>query len=193
MTSDDYDDDDDDDDGGRHGAALLCHRITARYSEAEFFWWRTFDEAVEAVRVLTPCSDKCEQTHTIVARHPHAAGRYRVESYGTGGQLGRGLDNAAGAGNHTSANGLTPPQRPAESEKPTDDTILTPRVRRRRNNVTPALLARVAEVYRANIDTGTQAAIAAEFDISTPTASDYVMRARKAGYLPPTKPGVKRA
>jgi hypothetical protein len=59
--------------------------------------------------------------------------------------------------------------------------------------ITPALLQRVAEVYRANIDHAPTEAVAKTFGVKSRMASTYVQRARAAGYLPPTKQGKKQA
>jgi hypothetical protein len=60
-------------------------------------------------------------------------------------------------------------------------------------DITPELLERVAEVYRANIDRAPTEAVAKTFGVKQRMASTYVQRARTAGYLPPTKQGKKRA
>ena len=62
-----------------------------------------------------------------------------------------------------------------------------------KRSLTPAFLARVAEIYRANIADGPTRAVRATFMVSERTASDYVQRARRAGLLPPTTPGKKQA
>ena len=62
-----------------------------------------------------------------------------------------------------------------------------------KRKLTPAFLARVAEIYRANLDDGPTRAVRAAFMVSERTASDYVQRARRAGLLPPTTPGKKQA
>jgi len=59
--------------------------------------------------------------------------------------------------------------------------------------LTPALLAEVAQVYRARIDDRPTAAVAAAFGVAHRTAALYVQRAREAGLLPPTTRGKKRA
>ena len=69
--------------------------------------------------------------------------------------------------------------------------------RRRRGpglrDITPELLERVAEVYRANFDHAPTEAVAKTFGVKSRMASTYVQRARAAGYLPPTKQGKKHA
>jgi hypothetical protein len=62
-----------------------------------------------------------------------------------------------------------------------------------KRSLTPAFLARVAEIYRANLADGPTRAVRATFMVSERTASDYVQRARRAGLLPPTTPGKKQA
>jgi hypothetical protein len=59
--------------------------------------------------------------------------------------------------------------------------------------ITPELLERVAEVYRANINHAPTEAVAKTFGVKSRMASTYVQRARAAGFLPPTKQGKKRA
>jgi len=59
--------------------------------------------------------------------------------------------------------------------------------------VTPELLRSVAEVYRRNIDRAPTQAVARSFGVKSRMASTYVDRARRAGYLPPTKQGKKKA
>jgi hypothetical protein len=59
--------------------------------------------------------------------------------------------------------------------------------------ITPELLQRVADVYRANIDHAPTEAVAKTFGVKSRMASTYVQRARAAGYLPPTKQGKKQA
>ena len=54
-------------------------------------------------------------------------------------------------------------------------------------------LKEVAALYRDNVDDGPWQAIMDRFDISESTAGRYVLLARKAGYLPPTNPGKKKA
>ena len=59
--------------------------------------------------------------------------------------------------------------------------------------ITPALLESVPDVYRRNIDHAPTQAVARAFGVKSRMASNYVDRARRAGYLPPTKQGKKRA
>lgn len=54
-------------------------------------------------------------------------------------------------------------------------------------------LKRVADVYRKNIRHAPTKAVAEAFNVKNRTASMYVEKARKAGYLPETKQGQKRA
>lgn len=69
--------------------------------------------------------------------------------------------------------------------------------RRRRKpglrDITPQLLERVAETYRANINHAPTEAVAKTFGVKQRMASTYVQRARTAGYLPATKQGKKQA
>jgi hypothetical protein len=60
-------------------------------------------------------------------------------------------------------------------------------------DITPELLERVAEIYRANIDHAPTQAVGRAFNVRSRMASEYVQRARAQGLLPPTKPGKKRA
>lgn len=55
------------------------------------------------------------------------------------------------------------------------------------------VLRQVAEVYRANVSHAPTKAVAKHFSVRDRMASTYVDRARKAGYLPPTKQGQKKA
>jgi hypothetical protein len=59
--------------------------------------------------------------------------------------------------------------------------------------ITDEFLASVADVYRRNIDHAPTQAVARTFGVKPRMASNYVDRARKAGHLPPTKQGKKRA
>ena len=59
--------------------------------------------------------------------------------------------------------------------------------------ITKDLLKKVAEVYRDNIHRAPTKAVAKHFAVKDRMASTYVDRARKAGYLPPTKQGQKKA
>jgi hypothetical protein len=65
--------------------------------------------------------------------------------------------------------------------------------KRTRAKVTDKRLREVAELYRDNVDDGPWQAIMDRFGVSESTAGRYVLLARKAGYLPPTKPGKKNA
>ena len=58
--------------------------------------------------------------------------------------------------------------------------------------ITPTFLARVAEIYRANLDHAPTLAVQKAFVVSPRMASEYVQRARRAGLLPPTTPGKKK-
>jgi hypothetical protein len=70
-----------------------------------------------------------------------------------------------------------------------DRTAAAARESRRgiRRKMTPALLARVAQVHRANPNAPTRA-VAEAFDVAHRTAGLYVHEARKAGLLPPLEP-----
>jgi hypothetical protein len=59
--------------------------------------------------------------------------------------------------------------------------------------ITPELLKSVADVYRRNINHAPTQAVARTFGVKPRMASNYVDRARQAGYLPPTKQGKKKA
>jgi len=59
--------------------------------------------------------------------------------------------------------------------------------------ITESFLKSVADVYRANIDRAPTKAVAKTFGVKDRMASTYVDRARRAGHLPPTKQGQKRA
>jgi hypothetical protein len=59
--------------------------------------------------------------------------------------------------------------------------------------LTDDVLRQVAEVYRANIKRAPTQAVAKQFGVKDRMASAYVDRARKAGHLPPTKQGQKKA
>lgn len=59
--------------------------------------------------------------------------------------------------------------------------------------ITSELLKSVADVYRHNIDHAPTQAVARAFGVKLRMASTYVDRARRAGYLPPTKQGKKKA
>lgn len=58
--------------------------------------------------------------------------------------------------------------------------------------VTPKLLARVAEVYRAHLSGAPTRAVGEAFGVGPRMAAEYVSRARRAGLLPPTTPGKKK-
>ena len=60
-------------------------------------------------------------------------------------------------------------------------------------SITPAFLKAVADVYSRNLDGAPTAAVAKAFGVKSRMASGYVDSARKAGYLPPTSQGKKRA
>jgi hypothetical protein len=59
--------------------------------------------------------------------------------------------------------------------------------------LTDDVLRKVAEVYRDNIKHGPTKAVAKHFGVKDRMASTYVDRARKAGHLPATKQGQKKA
>ena len=60
-------------------------------------------------------------------------------------------------------------------------------------DITPQLLERVAEIYRANISRYPTKAVQHHFQVSQRMAAEYVSRARQRGLLPPTKKGRKLA
>jgi hypothetical protein len=64
---------------------------------------------------------------------------------------------------------------------------------RSRRKVTDELLQQVAALYRDTIDSGPWRAIAEADGVSETTAGRYILLARKAGHLPPTDPGKKKA
>jgi hypothetical protein len=66
-------------------------------------------------------------------------------------------------------------------------------VARSAHKITPEFLARVAEVYRDNINEKPVRAVELAFGVSNSTAGKYVMRARAKGLLPPTSKGRKSA
>jgi hypothetical protein len=55
------------------------------------------------------------------------------------------------------------------------------------------LLKQVARVYRENIRRAPTKAVAKRFGLKERMASSYVQRARRKGFLPPTKQGQKKA
>jgi hypothetical protein len=59
--------------------------------------------------------------------------------------------------------------------------------------ITDEFLASVAEVYRRNIAHAPTQAVARTFGVKPRMASNYVDKARRAGLLPPTKQGRKKA
>jgi hypothetical protein len=65
--------------------------------------------------------------------------------------------------------------------------------RPRRRKVTDDMLGEVARVYRDHFDEGPWQAIKDRFSVSESTAGRYVLLARKAGYLPDTTAGKKKA
>jgi hypothetical protein len=67
------------------------------------------------------------------------------------------------------------------------------RLPRERRVITDSLLKLVAEVYRENIRGGPTKAVGKHFGVGDRMASTYVDRARRKGYLPPTKQGKKKA
>ncbi len=68
-------------------------------------------------------------------------------------------------------------------------------VRRARSgrDITPELLERVAAIYRENISGHPTAAVQHHFQVGQRMAAEYVSRARRRGFLPPTKRGKKQA
>jgi hypothetical protein len=65
--------------------------------------------------------------------------------------------------------------------------------RGRKRDITPALLERVADIYRANIRNAPTKAVEHHFHVSQRMAAEYVSRARRAGLLPTTRRGKKQA
>jgi hypothetical protein len=65
--------------------------------------------------------------------------------------------------------------------------------RGRKRDITPALLEKVAEIYRANIHGAPTRAVEHHFQVSQRMGVEYVSRARKAGLLPATVKGRKQA
>lgn len=59
--------------------------------------------------------------------------------------------------------------------------------------ITDDFLRSVAQVYRTNLNHAPTKAVAKHFGVRDRMASTYVDRARKAGHLPPTKQGQKKA
>ncbi|BBX25395.1 hypothetical protein [Mycolicibacterium alvei] len=59
--------------------------------------------------------------------------------------------------------------------------------------ISDEMLRLVAEVYRTNIERAPTKAVAKHFGVKDRMASTYVDRARKKGFLPPTKQGQKKA
>lgn len=66
-------------------------------------------------------------------------------------------------------------------------------VRKGRSRMSPEYLERVAKVYRDNVTGKPTDAVRRAFGLTPRTAARYVSRAREAGLLPPTDPGVKKA
>jgi hypothetical protein len=65
---------------------------------------------------------------------------------------------------------------------------------KRRKKVNDDLLREVAATYKQHVDSGSvTAVIAARFDVGERTASNYIWSARKAGFLPATKQGARKA
>jgi hypothetical protein len=62
-----------------------------------------------------------------------------------------------------------------------------------KRRITGDFLARVAEVYRNNIDHAPTEAVAKTFGVKHRQATDYVKQARDRGWLPPTKQGRAKA
>jgi transposase len=60
-------------------------------------------------------------------------------------------------------------------------------------DITPALLEKVAGIYRANVHGAPIRAVEHHFQISQRMGVEYVSRARKAGLLPATVNGRKQA
>lgn len=62
-----------------------------------------------------------------------------------------------------------------------------------RPRLAPEHLVRVAEIYREHVAGRPTEAVKRAFGVSDRTAARYVQAARKAGILPPTTPGKKKA
>jgi hypothetical protein len=67
------------------------------------------------------------------------------------------------------------------------------RLPRERRVMTDEFLQEVAQVYRENLDKTPTRAVGEVFNVKPRMASTYVDRARRAGYLPRTKQGQKKA
>jgi hypothetical protein len=67
------------------------------------------------------------------------------------------------------------------------------KVRSGRPRISRERLVRVAEIYREHFDARPTDAVRRAFGVSDRTAARYVENARKAGLLPPTTPGKKKA
>jgi hypothetical protein len=93
----------------------------------------------------------------------------------------------------TEADEDTPPWDSARAERTADKFIERQRLPRDYRVITDDVLRKVAEVYRENINDAPTKAVAKHFQVKDRMASTYVDRARKAGYLPPTKQGQKKA
>jgi hypothetical protein len=63
----------------------------------------------------------------------------------------------------------------------------------KRRTITERLLTDVARLYRDNIDGKPWSVIARHYNVSEATAGRYVVLARRAGHLPPTESGKKKA
>lgn len=81
----------------------------------------------------------------------------------------------------------------AEAKRVAQTFIERQRRPREHRVITDNFLKSVAEVYRANIDRAPTKAVAKTFNVKDRMASTYVQRARRAGHLPPTKQGQKKA
>jgi hypothetical protein len=64
---------------------------------------------------------------------------------------------------------------------------------REQRRITDSFLRSVAEVYRENIHAAPTKAVAQACGVQNRMASTYVQKARRKGYLPPTKRGQKKA
>ena len=81
----------------------------------------------------------------------------------------------------------------AQAERIAEKFIERQRLPRDYRVITKDLLKKVAEMYRDNIHAAPTKAVAKHFGVKDRMASTYVDRARKAGYLPPTKQDQKKA
>ncbi len=65
--------------------------------------------------------------------------------------------------------------------------------KQKRRKVTDRFLMEVADLYREFVDDDPWQTIADQYTVTKQTAARYIVQARKAGYLPKTTPGRKKA